>query len=92
MAHIALWVLVGLVVGVLGSWFTGTLAWAGTLVNIAVTTLGAALANSLLQPLPGALAEARPSEHEIDLNCALVAMLGAVLVLLLVHVVRRSVV
>lgn len=90
MAHIAMWLLVGLVVGVLGSWFTGTSAWAGTLVNIAVTTLGAALANSLVHPLSGALPDSSTRKQAIDASCIAVAVLGAMAVLVLVHMVRRS--
>lgn len=92
MLHLGMWMLVGLVVGILGSWATGTLAWDGAVINVAVTILGAALATSLVRPLPGARVEPGPAPRpELDATSLVVALVGGVVVLAVVHLVRRSV-
>lgn len=92
-AHLALWTVVGLTVGVLGSWTADAWAWDGALINVAVTILGAALATSLVWPLPGAMVEPEPEptpQRNIDMATLIVAVAGGVAVLLLVHLVRRG--
>lgn len=80
------WLILGVVIGYLGSLIMRSDADRGAVVSTAAGILGALLAGRLLGPLVGGA----PSQGFFSLSALLVSLLGAVVLVGLVNLLRRG--
>lgn len=80
------WLILGVVIGYLGSLIMRSDADRGALVSVAAGILGALVAGRLLVPLLGG----SPDQGFFSLSALLVSLLGAVAVVALVNLLRRG--
>src|SRR5215470_14799621 len=85
--NLLLWVIIGGVIGWLASLMMGTDVQQGILLNIVVGVVGAFLAGLLLTPLLGV---GTINQNNFSLPSMFVSFLGAIILLTIVNMFRRS--
>jgi uncharacterized membrane protein YeaQ/YmgE (transglycosylase-associated protein family) len=85
--NVVLWLVVGGVIGWIASILMGTNARQGALLNVVVGIVGALLAGLLLSPILG---RATINQGDFSLSGLVVSLLGATLLLGIVHLLRRA--
>ena len=85
--NIIVWLVVGGIVGWIASKIMSTDAQQGILLNIVVGIVGAVLAGWLISPLVG---ESTINQGNFSLPALLVSLVGAIILLAIVRLVRRS--
>lgn len=87
MINIVIWLVVGGLIGWLGSLIMRTDAQQGLLLNIVVGIVGAALGGWLISPLVGV---GTINEGNFSIGALVVSLLGAVILLAIVNLLRRG--
>ncbi len=87
MIDFIVWIIVGGILGWIASMIMGTDAQQGVLLNIIVGIVGALLAGWLLSPLFGV---STINQGNFSLPALLVSLLGAIVLLAIVNLFRRS--
>ena len=85
--NIIIWLIVGGLIGWIASLFMGTDAQQGIVLNIIVGIVGAALAGFLLSPLFGI---STINQNNFNGGAMLISLLGAIILLAIVNMFRRS--
>jgi uncharacterized membrane protein YeaQ/YmgE (transglycosylase-associated protein family) len=87
MVNLIIWLIVGGVIGWVASLLMRTDGQQGILLNVIVGIIGAALAGWFITPLVGI---GTINQGSFSLGSLIVSLLGAILLLVIVNLVRRS--